>query len=136
MSNLSIPQLIPTDPPANMPDPFADREDFMVSLATGGNGLRPYHFELMGDDDPMKARMAIVNGMNYLRYAGDLGIVTATSTLVDGRHVTTYGPTEAANAFWVDSVKDGKSPKEILDGWITLRELMNSIKGDAKVEEE
>ncbi len=108
----------------------------MLSLATGGNGLRPYHFELMGNDDPMKARMAVVNGMNYLRYAGDLGIVTASSNIVDGRTVVTYGPTEAAKAFWEDSVRDNKDPKEILTGWITLRELMNSIKGEEASSEE
>jgi hypothetical protein len=85
----------------------------------------------------MKARMAVVNGMNYLRYAADLGIVSSRSIKVGDRTVVVYGPTEAANAFWVDSVKDGKKPKEILDGWISLRELMNSVKGDdAKSDED
>ena len=131
----TMPVLTKSDPPKRIPDPFGTMENFMLEMATGEDTLRPYHFQELGGDDVVKQRMAIASGMNYLRHATDLEIAESKTRIVDGRTIVSYGPTEKASAFWKQTLEDGKSAKEILDGWIAFRELVESVRGKDGEEE-
>lgn len=130
-----LPVLIKTDPPKVIPSPFGTVEEFMLGLATmEGDGIRPHHFETLSEGDFIKGKMAIANGMNYLRHATDLGAAVSYSKLIEGVPIVLYRPTDAAATYWRESANEGKDAKQIYDGWAALKELMSTIKSETKAE--
>jgi hypothetical protein len=124
-----LPTLIKSPIPKNIPDPFSPLEEFMLQLATGDGGLRPYHFGEMGGADPIKARQAVSSGMNMLRAAADMEVAESKSIVVDNHTVVVYAPKEAAKEFWTQNIAEGKDAKATYDAWVALRELMDSVRG-------